>query len=231
MGAIALKRQGTTMPMIRLFACAVLIAAGGCQQQAPTAAQSMPTAAEMLAAVDSGDIKAVRTLIKKGADPDAAVRGDGTALILASRQGKLAIVDALLEMGAGVDVPSHGDGNPLIVAAKAGHDDVVARLIEAGADPNAIVTGDETPLINAAREGHLGIVEYLVEHGADVNLGVTADLGRWRSPLNQAGNEAVKSYLIGQGASIDGRPVVHAKHNGDVDHREVDADAQQPRKR
>src|SRR3546814_6921390 len=81
-------------------------------------------------------------------DLDARVRGDGTALILASRQGKLAIVEALLEAGAGVDVASRGDGNPLIMAARAGNDDVVARLIEAGADPDAIVPDDETPLID-----------------------------------------------------------------------------------
>lgn len=192
------------MSTIRFMACALLIAAGGCQQDAPFAAQSTPSAAEVLAAVDSGDIKAVRTLVAKGANPDAAMPGDGTALILASKQGKLAMVDALLELGAGVEVPSHGDGNPLIMAAKAGHDDVVARLVEAGADPNTVVAGDETPLINAARGGHLGTVEYLVEHGADVNLGVTADFGQWRSPLNQAGSEAIKSYLIRQGASADG---------------------------
>src|SRR3546814_2676906 len=81
------------------------------------------------------------------------------------------------------------------MAARAGHDDVVAWLIEAGADPDAIVPDDETPLINAAREGHLQTVQYLVEHGADVNLGVTADFGEWRSPLNQASDEAVRSYL------------------------------------
>src|SRR3546814_7311711 len=79
------------------------------------------------------------------------------------------------------------------MAARAGNDDVVARLIEAGADPDAIVPDDETPLINAAREGHLQTVQYLVEHGADVNLGVTADFGEWRSPLNQASDEAVRS--------------------------------------
>jgi ankyrin repeat protein len=188
----------------RILACALLMAASGCQP-APTAVQSTPSAAEVLAAVDSGDIRAVRTLVAKGANPDAAVPGDGTALILASKQGKLAMVDALLELGAGVEVPSRGDGNPLIMAAKAGHDDVVARLVEAGADPNAVVAGDETPLINAAREGHLATVEYLVEHGADVNLGVTADFGQWRSPLNQASSEAIKSYLTDHGASVGGK--------------------------
>src|SRR3546814_10700135 len=88
--------QGTTMSTIRLLVCVLLIAASGCQQQAAaTAAQSMPSATEMLAAVDTGDIKTVRMLLAKGADPDARVRGDGTAIILASRQGKLAIVEAL----------------------------------------------------------------------------------------------------------------------------------------
>lgn len=115
-------------------------------------------------------------------------------------------MDALLNAGAGVNVASPGDGNPLIMAAKAGHADVVKRLTEAGADPNAIVPGDETPLINAAREGHLDIVEYLVDHGADVNRGVTSDFGQWRSPLNQASSEAIKSWLRARGASTGPAP-------------------------
>jgi ankyrin repeat protein len=184
-----------------LLACLVL--ATGCSgNEASTAVQRAPSATDLLAAVDAGNIKALHELIENGVDPDAGVRGDGTALIVASRQGKLAMVDALLKAGAGVGVASRGDGNPLIAAAKAGHDDVVARLIEAGADPNAIVVDDETPLINAARAGHLKTVEYLVEHGANVNLGVTADFGRWRSPLNQASDQAIKAYLLHHGASM-----------------------------
>src|SRR3546814_10832683 len=86
MRTIAPEGQGTTMSTIRLLVCVLLIAASGCQQQAAaTAAQSMPSATEMLAAVDTGDIKTVRMLLEKGADPDARVRGDGTALLLAHR--------------------------------------------------------------------------------------------------------------------------------------------------
>src|SRR3546814_11013994 len=112
----------------------------------------MPSATEMLAAVDTGDIKTVRMLLEKGADPDARVRGDGTALILASRQGKLAIVEALLDAGAGVDVASRGDGHPLIMAARAGPDDVVARLIQLCPEPRAIGPDDETPRRNPHRQ-------------------------------------------------------------------------------
>src|SRR3546814_12490182 len=127
MRTIAPEGQGTTMSTIRLLVCVLLIAASGCQQQAAaTAAQSMPSATEMLAAVDTGDIKTVRMLLEKGADPDARVRGDGTALILASRQRTLAIVEPLLYAGAGVDLASPGPAHPLIMTPRAGQHDAVS---------------------------------------------------------------------------------------------------------
>ncbi len=157
----------------------------------------------LIEAVDGRRITEVRRLVEGGADINAATRGDGTALIRAAALGELAIVEELIRLGADVNRASRGDGNPLIAAAKHGHGDVVARLITADADVNAVVAGDETALINAARSGHLDVVTYLVEHGADVNKGVVADLGRWRSPLNQASNDEVRAYLIGKGAVAD----------------------------
>lgn len=151
-------------------------------------------------AVDAQRIEDIRRQVKQGVDIDARTRGDGTALIRAAARGDLASVNELIRLGADVNKASRGDGNPLIAAAKHGHLDVVVKLVNAGADINAVVAGDETPLINAARGGHLDVVTYLVEHGADVNKGVTADFGRWRSPLNQATDEGVRSYLIGTGA-------------------------------
>lgn len=159
--------------------------------------------AALIEAVDERRIAEVRRLVESGADVNAATRGDGTALIRAAALGELAIVDELIRLGADVNLASRGDGNPLIAAAKHGQADVVARLVDADADVNAVVPGDETPLINAARSGHLEVVTYLVEHGADVNKGVTADLGQWRSPLNQATNEQVRAYLTSKGAVAD----------------------------
>ncbi|MBA2237315.1 MAG: ankyrin repeat domain-containing protein [Lysobacter sp.] len=174
-----------------------------CKKQ--TASNREPTQLDrdLMAAAGAGDIDAVEKLVDLGANVDVRVRGDGTALIKAAKAGQLPMVEKLLELGADADKPSRGDGNPLIAAAGGGHEDVVERLVAAGADVNAVIPGDETPLINAARQGHLEIVRRLVAHGADVNLGVKADMGQWRSPLNQAQTGAVRDYLLSQGARAD----------------------------
>lgn len=194
------------MPVLRivigtLFSAALL---AGCQQPAdPGTPRASFEPSALIDAVDAQRIEEVRRLVEQGADIDAAVLGDGTALIRASAHGDLAIVNELIRLGADVNQPARGDGNPLIAAAKRGHADVVARLVAAGADVNAVVAGDETPLINAARGGHLDVVTLLVEHGADVNKGVVADLVRWRSPLNQAAGDRVRDYLTSKGAVAD----------------------------
>lgn len=166
-----------------------------------------PQVIALLAAARAGDVDDVRELVRSGVDVNARVLGQGTALIQAIRAHDLETVDTLLELGADPDRAALGEGNPLIVASARGHQAIVERLVEAGADLNRVVTYDETPLINAARNGHLATVKYLVAHGANVNLGVVADgwLGRWRSPLNQASDPAVRAYLVSQGA-VAGRP-------------------------
>lgn len=172
----------------------------------PAPPQAAGASAEATALVDPADavdaqrIEETRRQVRQGVDIDVRVAGDGTALIRAAARGDLASVNELIRQGADVNKPSRGDGNPLIAAAKHGHLDVVAKLVNAGADVNALVAGDETPLINAARGGHVDVATYLVEHGADVNKGVTANMGRWRSPLNQAANDQVRAYLTSKGA-------------------------------
>jgi len=171
------------------------------------AAQPTRQVLGLLASARAGDIGSVRQLARDGVDINARVLNQGTALIQAVRTHNLETVDTLLELGADPDRAALGEGNPLIVAAALGDLAIVERLVKAGADVNRVVTYDETPLINAARNGHLATVKYLVAHGANVNLGVVADgwMGRWRSPLNQAADPAVRAYLIHQGA-VAGRP-------------------------
>lgn len=204
-GAASPRRRLTLAASLSLLvACASLAVAAGPRLDFPagSVAEPSPRVTALLAAARSGNRDEVREIVRTGVDVDARVLDEGTALIQAVRSTDLGTVDALLESGADPDRASLGEGNPLIVASRLGLQAIVERLVQARADVNRVVTYDETPLINAARGGHLTTVRYLVEHGADVNLGVEADgwLGRWRTPLNQATDAAVRAYLIEQGA-------------------------------
>lgn len=181
------------------FAATPRLAAHGSATQAETV-QGIK-ALRMIDAVKAGKIDTVSELLAQGFDINGGVDGDGTALIAAARSGDLAMVEALLGMNATVGLAWRGDGNPLIAASVQGHQKVVERLVAAGADVNAVCFMDETPLINAVRAGRVDTVKYLVARGANVNLGAWADGKRWRTPLNQAQDDAMRKYLIGQGAT------------------------------
>jgi ankyrin repeat protein len=187
-----------------VLSCVCMSASG---RQAPSAScgDHVADARHLIAAVRDGDPAALRRLAAEVGDVDACVPGDGTALIVAARQGDLAMVDALLDVGADPDRAAAGDGSPLIAAASAGNTRVIEKLLAAGAHVDAIVPEDETALISAVRQDRMAAVELLVGHGADVNLGAMANGHEWRSPLNQARSEAMRTYLLRHGA-VAGRP-------------------------
>lgn len=164
--------------------------------------QDSGPAQRLIAAAKAGNLPLVEQLLVNGQSADAGVDTVGTPLIAAAGAGQLAVVEALLAKRAAIDLGWPGDGNPLIAAARNGHLQVVERLVAAGANVNANHVYDETPLINAVRAGQLQVVAHLVEHGADVNLGVYADgdRARWRTPLNQARDGAVRDFLVSMGA-------------------------------
>lgn len=202
------RRSLLMLGLTLLLGCTATAVAVSPRLAPPSAPASSDTRTnDLLRAASTHDIAQVHALAAAGIDLDARVLGDGTALIQAIRARDLAMVDALLRLGADPDRAALGEGNPLIVASALGLQPIVERLVQAGADVNRVVTYDETPLINASREGHLVTVQYLLAQGADINLGVEADgwLGRWRTPLNQAGTTAVRDYLLAQGARRERR--------------------------
>jgi len=122
-------------------------------------------------AAGTGDIDAVKSLIKKTVDVD---RMDDsfrmTALQRAAIGGHKGIVELLLANGARIDVqrgwPSR---TPLQWAAQKGHRQIVELLINKGANVNAKNEEGRTPLHIAALQGDAEIVESLLAHGGDVN--------------------------------------------------------------
>jgi ankyrin repeat protein len=115
------------------------------------------------------DREAVKTLLKNGADANAA-QGDGmTALHWASRNGDAELVQMLLFAGANVKATTRlGGYTALLMAAEQGHANVIAALLSSGADPKAANALGTTPLMLAAAAGNPQAVTTLVENGAEI---------------------------------------------------------------
>ncbi|WP_328721943.1 ankyrin repeat domain-containing protein [Streptomyces sp. NBC_00247] len=94
---------------------------------------------DLVGAALTGDAARVRTLLRAGADPEAADSDGTTPLYAAAVQGDAEAVSILLRAGAAPDAESGGEGSegtPLCAAACWGHTDVVRALLAAGAVPD-----------------------------------------------------------------------------------------------
>jgi ankyrin len=120
-------------------------------------------------AVRNGDRDALRSLLRKKADVNAA-EGDGsTALLWASYQDDIESADLLIRSGAKVNAANDLGVTPLWAASQNGSAAMVGRLLEAGAKPNLALLAGETPLMVAARSGYPEVAGQLLAKGANVN--------------------------------------------------------------
>jgi ankyrin repeat protein len=119
----------------------------------------------------NGDREAVRALLQKGADVNAA-QGDGvTALHWAATRGDADLATMLLVAGANVRAATRFGGYmPLHVAAERGYAPVVTALVKAGADANAVTARGTTALMLAASAGDTAALTALLDAGAEPNL-------------------------------------------------------------
>jgi uncharacterized protein len=117
-----------------------------------------------------GDKAAVRALIDKKSDVNAAQVDGTTALHWAVRADDLELTEMLLKAGARPSAANQSGATPMLLSAMNGNAAILERLIQAGADPNAPLTktGD-TALMIAARTGKVDAVRALLDHGAKVN--------------------------------------------------------------
>ena len=135
------------------------------------ALSAAPTATPVADAARGGDLAAVRALLARGEDANAA-HGDGmSALHWAADRGDAEMAAALVHAGATVDAVTRiGLYTPLHVASTAGHAEVVELLLGAGADAMASTsTSGVTPLHLAAASGNVGALAALLDHGAAVD--------------------------------------------------------------
>jgi uncharacterized protein len=170
---------------------------------AVTAAGIHAAPSDIADAASRGDREAVKALLKKAADVNAA-QGDGmTALHWAAMNGDAELARMLIVAGANIRATTRlGTYTPLYLASQHGHAPVLQALIAAGADVSAGTPNGTTPLMVAAASGEVDAVKVLVEHGAEVNA---RDGVREQTPLMYAAasnRAAVIEYLVSKGADL-----------------------------
>ncbi|MFT0548357.1 ankyrin repeat domain-containing protein [Allopusillimonas ginsengisoli] len=142
----------------------------------------------------------VKTMLAKGADPNAVSPDGQPAIMQAIREGAWDVYDVLLNnQGTVLNAINIHRETPLMYLAVLGETKRAQDLIRRGALVNKL--GGWTPLQYAASKGHLDTVKMLVEHKAIVN----AQAPDGTSALMMAaygGSEPVVRYLLEQGADV-----------------------------
>jgi len=116
------------------------------------------------------DVAQVESLIKSGANVNAANDLGVTPLWLAAQNGSEAMVRRLLSAGANPNAQLLAGETPVMVAARAGKAAVVELLSAKGANVNARGARQQTALMWAVSQQHPDVVKVLLAHGADVSL-------------------------------------------------------------
>jgi uncharacterized protein len=178
--------------------------------------------AQLADAVQRRDNQAVRSLLKNGADVNAA-QGDGaTALHWAAYLEDADTTALLIRAGAKVDVPNNYGVTPLALAAGNGGAAVIDQLVKGGADPNRAVRAGETPLMLAARTGNVEAVAVLLRAGAHIDAKETWNGQTALMWAAAAGHGPVVQALVDHRADIHARsnsgatPLLFAARRGDL---------------
>ena len=169
------------------------------------AVQVFAESTPLISAVKANDTAAVRSLLKKRVDLNAAEADGTTALHWAARADNVEMVRTLVKAGSDVKRANRYGITALQLAAVNGTAPIVKLLVDAGADVNAVLPEGETILMTAARTGRPEAIEILLKAGAKVDArekwhGETAL--HWAAAENHA--DAVK-LLVTHGADVDER--------------------------
>jgi len=118
---------------------------------------------------EHGDGEALRSLLREGADVNAA-QGDGmTALHWGAVRNDSRTVETLLYAGANVHATTRLAGFTAgLLAARNGDAATLERLLDAGADANGATAMGASSLMLASASGNVDAVRLLLDRGADL---------------------------------------------------------------
>jgi len=203
----------STLVRLASLVTGVLLASGALAADVPS----------LVDAARNGNLEAVRTLLKKGADPNQTAPDGSTAVHWAVHGDNLAMLDVLLDAGAKPDAVTRYRVAPLTLAAQNGNAAMIERLLDAGADPDTTSGEGQTALMTAARNGSVESIRALLRRGAKIDL---AESFRGQTALMFAageGNTAAVKLLLESGANLHERsrggysPLLFAVRNNQIE--------------
>ncbi|RYO85060.1 hypothetical protein DL766_005571 [Monosporascus sp. MC13-8B] len=148
--------------------------------------------------------KDILAYLNAGADINAHLGSDGSALHASAAAGHANIVNILLIRGAAVNALSPTGIAPLQIAAAEGHLAVVRLMVHKGANINQTSRLHGTALGAAASRGRANIVQFLLKKGANVHI-KGGPYGNVLQAASWNGNSSIVKYLLDAGADIRAR--------------------------
>jgi len=120
----------------------------------------------LLMAADSGNVKEVLSLIRRGADVNTQNYEGVTPLMFAADKGYLDVVEVLVEKGADVNMSPDNGITALMAAVKSGHLQVADFLIKHKSEIEALDINGINSLLYACSNGDLDITDMLLYYKA-----------------------------------------------------------------
>jgi len=162
--------------------------------------QTLVQVAEFAKAVKFDDASEVKSLLKKGVNPNIVDANGSPMLVLATREKSLKVIDVLLgDQNIDVDLSDKNGETPLMMASIDGNLPLVKTLvIDHKAQLDHI---GWTPLHYACAKGQLEVAQFLITNGAIVD---SMSLGN-TTPLMmavQSGNEKLIKLLLDKDADL-----------------------------
>ncbi len=158
----------------------------------------------LIEAAKNADREALRALLQKKVDVNAADADGTTALHWASYRDDLESAGLLIRAGANVNAANDLGATPLWNASLNAGAPLVGALLQAGANPNLALLLGETPLMVASRSGKAEVVEQLLLKGAKVNARAARGQTALMWAVSQQHPDVVK-VLLAHGADVHSR--------------------------
>jgi len=193
---------------------------------------SVAADAPVAEAAKAHDMAAVRDLVAKGHDVNAALPDGATALHWAAHWNEPEAVESLLKAGASPNARNDYGIVPLSLACTNRSGRIVLALLAAGADPNAASDTGESALMTCSYTGTVEGVRAMVERGANVNARENLESQTALMWAASQGHQEILAILLKAGAELGATSrvrehfVCYTTQCGNTDFSRIDERAQ-----